>query len=159
MVDLNFDEVLGENEVSRRGACEESKDGVSGGPRRRDDRLDERHHPNDRGYERRLRDLDRDVDRGAEGAVRVRYIVVRMRVDCLDGAGGNDQGDTEERNKGSPKTCYGRFRPYCVHVGLNIAHAGRILASPRSRRGEEHCADCELVDFVTEEPILAFGAG
>jgi hypothetical protein len=73
-------------------------------PRRRNDRLDERHNSDNHRYNRWLRHLDSNMDRGAQRAIRMRHIVMSVHVDCLDSAAGNNQRDAHQRNKKPPKT-------------------------------------------------------
>jgi hypothetical protein len=53
---------------------------------------------------RRLNNLYRYVCRGAERAIRMRDVPIRMDVDCLDGSTRNDQPNTQESKEKFPGT-------------------------------------------------------
>ena len=113
---------LGGKGVNRRGAGEESK----GRDRSRwSGRKKCLYHGDDRGNVQGDRGLDhlyRYVRGGAERAVRMGKIPIRMNVDCLDGSAGNDQRNTQESQEKFPGTLVCRIGALSDHCISNIAH-------------------------------------
>jgi hypothetical protein len=96
--------LLDGNSVNRRGAGEEGK-GREGS--RWNDGKKCLHRGDDGGHvqrDRRLYYLGRNVGRGAERAVCMGEIPIRMNVDRLDGSAGNDQRNTQESEEKLPRT-------------------------------------------------------
>jgi hypothetical protein len=54
--------------------------------------------------DRRFDDLDRHVGGGAERAIGVREIAIRMDVNCLNGSARNDEHNTQESQEKFPRT-------------------------------------------------------
>ena len=104
--DLVFDCVLSENRVNRRRACEESKRGKTAWQRRRNNRLDDRHDRRNMNHHRLLDDLQTYVSRGAERAIRVGDVSLRMDVNNLNRPAGNDQRDTQQREDKPPRALH-----------------------------------------------------
>src|SRR3981189_1214978 len=112
---LNFnliflDDVLSENRVNRRWSGEECKRGKGLGRSRRNKRLDD---PSDRRdvvqRDGCLGQLHAYVCGGAERAVRVGDISLRMDMNNLNRPAGNNQRDAQQGEKKSPRGSHLRF--------------------------------------------------
>jgi hypothetical protein len=87
--------VLGENDVSRWRAGEECECGKGLSQSRRNHRLDDRYNRRYMQQHSRFGDLHAHVRDGAERAVRMRDVALRMDVNCLNRTAGNDQRDAQ----------------------------------------------------------------
>ena len=99
-----FDDVLCESNVNRRWSGEECKRGEGLGRSRRNKRLDD---PSDRRdvvqRHGRLGQLHAYMCGGAERAVRVGDISLRMDVNNLNGPAGDNQREAQQGEKKSPR--------------------------------------------------------
>jgi hypothetical protein len=107
---LNFalflDDVLAKNKANRRGASEECKRGDVPGRRRCNKHLDERDDRRDMQYNRRLGYQHAYMRGSAERAVGVRDVPLRVDVNSLNRAAGDDQGDAQQREEKPPRTLH-----------------------------------------------------
>ena len=103
---LFFDDVLSKNKVNRRRAGKECKRGNGLGQRRLNKCLDDRYDWRDVQHHWWLGYLHSYMCSGAEWAVRVGDVPLRMNVNDLNRAASNDQRDAQQREEKPPRTLH-----------------------------------------------------